>query len=262
MRPELGTSGRPRPGEAVRHAGNPSLTKSLLCVLFRFMAATTQLPAPSIPSRLGRVLSLVRKLIDYGKQLAGTVQHRAATPGFALLRQTLRHRRPRRHPRPHHQWPASRHRTGSQRFANAPPAARTSRRRPSALPATRGPRPARQSRRRTLSPNPGPPTTPRTRASLASPRRRKSPPRCVAARSAPSSSISAVTSASRPASSTGHSGTNSATPSSRYGGSLAGFLGNLNRRLFAFGSGDHSDRADPGWPAAPPRLPAPATGPP
>ena len=47
-----------------------------------------------------------------------------------------------------------------------------------------------------------------------------------------------------------------------YGGSLACFLPNLNRRLFAFGSGDHADRADPGWPAAPPRLPAPATGPP
>ena len=30
-----------------------------------------------------------------------------------------------------------------------------------------------------------------------------------------------------------------------YGGSLAGFLGNLHTRLFAFGSGDQSDRADP-----------------
>ena len=47
-----------------------------------------------------------------------------------------------------------------------------------------------------------------------------------------------------------------------YGGNLAGFLGNLNRRLFPFGSGDHTDCADPGWPAAPPRLAAPATGPP
>ncbi len=37
------------------------------------------------PTRLGRVLSLVRKLIDYGKKLAGTVQQRAATPGFALF---------------------------------------------------------------------------------------------------------------------------------------------------------------------------------
>jgi hypothetical protein len=44
-----------------------------------------------------------------------------------------------------------------------------------------------------------------------------------------------------------------------YGGSLAGFLGSLSRRLFACGS---ADRADPGWPAAPQRLPAPATGPP
>ena len=47
-----------------------------------------------------------------------------------------------------------------------------------------------------------------------------------------------------------------------YGGSLPGFLGNLNRRLFAFSSGDHADRADPRWPAPPPRLPTPATGPP
>ena len=47
-----------------------------------------------------------------------------------------------------------------------------------------------------------------------------------------------------------------------YGGNLAGFFPKLNRRLFAFGSGDHADRAEPGWPAAPPRLPAPATGPP
>ncbi len=38
-----------------------------------------------MPSRIGRVLSLVRKLIDYGKQLAGTVQLRAAAPGFALF---------------------------------------------------------------------------------------------------------------------------------------------------------------------------------
>ena len=39
-----------------------------------------------------------------------------------------------------------------------------------------------------------------------------------------------------------------------YGGSLACFLGDLRRRLFALRSGDHSDRAEPGWPVAPPRL--------
>jgi len=38
-----------------------------------------------MPAALGRVLTLVRKLIDYGKQLAGTVQQRAAAPGFALF---------------------------------------------------------------------------------------------------------------------------------------------------------------------------------
>ncbi|HET7883968.1 MAG TPA: hypothetical protein VFL55_23985 [Acetobacteraceae bacterium] len=37
--------------------------------------------APSI----GRVLGLVRKLIDYGRQLAATVQQRASAPGFALF---------------------------------------------------------------------------------------------------------------------------------------------------------------------------------
>jgi len=38
-----------------------------------------------MPTRLGRVLSLVRKLIDYGKQLASTVQQRAGAPGFDFL---------------------------------------------------------------------------------------------------------------------------------------------------------------------------------
>src|SRR5271166_60631 len=60
------------------------------------MSAAAQAPTPTTapdpprattdtPSRLGRVLSLVRKLIDYGKQLVGTVHQRAAAPGFALF---------------------------------------------------------------------------------------------------------------------------------------------------------------------------------
>jgi hypothetical protein len=60
------------------------------------MSAALKLPTPNpepdppragadTPTRLGRVLSLVRKLIDYGKQLATTVQQRAGTPGFAFL---------------------------------------------------------------------------------------------------------------------------------------------------------------------------------
>jgi hypothetical protein len=58
------------------------------------MSAALKLPTPNpepdppragadTPTRLGRVLGLVRKLIDYGKKLAVTVQQRAGTPGFA-----------------------------------------------------------------------------------------------------------------------------------------------------------------------------------
>ena len=45
-----------------------------------------------------------------------------------------------------------------------------------------------------------------------------------------------------------------------YGGSLVGWLVNLNRRLFKFSA--RPSGADPGWLAAPTRLPAAATGPP
>ena len=73
-----------------------SLTKPFLCVLFLFMSAAAQLLAPTtdpdplrantpMPPALSRVLSVLRKLIDYGKQLAATVQQSAAAPGFARL---------------------------------------------------------------------------------------------------------------------------------------------------------------------------------
>jgi hypothetical protein len=38
-----------------------------------------------MPAGIGRVLSLVRRLIDYGRRLAVTAQQRAAAPGFALF---------------------------------------------------------------------------------------------------------------------------------------------------------------------------------
>ena len=47
-----------------------------------------------------------------------------------------------------------------------------------------------------------------------------------------------------------------------YGGSLARFFTNLHERLFACFTGEHTGCPDPGWPAAPPRVAAPATGPP
>src|SRR3954468_3255440 len=60
------------------------------------MSAAAQPPAPTtdpdphwaaatVPTAIGRVLSVVRRLIDYGRQLAGTVQNRAAAPGFPLF---------------------------------------------------------------------------------------------------------------------------------------------------------------------------------
>jgi hypothetical protein len=50
-----------------------------------FMSADAQTSAPTAPSQIGRVLSSVRKLIDYGRQLAATVQQFAATPGFRVF---------------------------------------------------------------------------------------------------------------------------------------------------------------------------------
>ena len=57
------------------------------------MSAVAQTPAPNIapdppgatamPSRIGRVLIVLRKLIDYGMQLATAVRQHAAAPGLA-----------------------------------------------------------------------------------------------------------------------------------------------------------------------------------
>jgi hypothetical protein len=214
-----------------------------------------------MPAALGRVLGLVRKLIDYGRQLTGTVQQRAAAPGFALFAKPF--------------GTAdlavilARITNGLRRAAALE--ARLCRRAargqdltpsPIRLPAPRGPRPAWQSAPSGAQPEPQPanPTEdPRlarlpTEEKIAAEVRRR-PVGAVIADICRDLGI---------------------TPGQldrafwdelshaiiAYGGSLAGFLGNLNRRLFAIGSGDHADRADPGWPAAPPRLAAPATGPP
>ena len=60
------------------------------------MFAVTQAPALTLdpdppgagtgmPSRIGRVLGVLRKLIVYGRHLATVVQQRAAAPGFSLF---------------------------------------------------------------------------------------------------------------------------------------------------------------------------------
>ena len=201
-----------------------SLTMRLLHVLVSFMSAAAQLPAPTtdpdppranaaMPSR-PRPRAQPRPQTDRLRQATRRhgppARHR---PGFALfarpfgtadlavilariangLRRAM---------------------ALEARLSNAPPAARTSRRRPSASPPSAGRAPHGRSRRGTPNLNPSPHHTEDPRLAHL-PTARKSPPRCVCARSAPSSPISAVISESRPASSTGPSGTNSATPSSR-----------------------------------------------
>jgi hypothetical protein len=48
------------------------------------MTAATTAPTPTTePSRVGRLLDLVRKLIDYGKELATTLRHHSATIDLA-----------------------------------------------------------------------------------------------------------------------------------------------------------------------------------
>jgi hypothetical protein len=48
------------------------------------MSAATTAPTPTTePSRAGRLLDLVRKLIDYGKELAATLRHHSATIDLA-----------------------------------------------------------------------------------------------------------------------------------------------------------------------------------
>jgi hypothetical protein len=68
------------------------LTPPLLVVLVLFMSAAAIIPTPTIgpipvdrdqPTRAGRLLAFVRKLIDYGKELAATLQQRSTTTDLA-----------------------------------------------------------------------------------------------------------------------------------------------------------------------------------
>ena len=228
------------------------------------MSAALQLPTPSpepdppragadTPTRLGRVLSLVRKLIDYGKKLAVTVQQRAGTPGFArfvspfgtadlaviLARIT----------------------NGLRRAAalEAKLCRRVERGRdltvaPIRLPTPRAPGAARQ----VAQPEPQP-VDPRlarlpTEAEIAEEVRRRPIGAvivdiCCDLGIAPGDldrgfwdeiNLAII----------------------MYGGSIVRFFNDRRRRSSAFLFGDNSGGADPGWPAPPSRLPVPATGPP
>jgi hypothetical protein len=217
--------------------------------------------AATIPTAVGRVLSVVRRLIDYGRQLAGTVQTRAAAPGFALfatpfgtadLAVILARI------------------TNGLRRATALQAAlcrRAARGRdltpsPIRLPAERGPR---------LVPQAAPPDAlpePQRADPTGDPRLARLPTEEEIAAEVRLRPVGAVIAdicrdlGIMP----GHLDRAFWDELRRaiidYGGSLTCFLPNLNRRLFAPGASDHADPPGPGWPAAPPRLAAPATGPP
>ena len=54
------------------------MTLAAAYVLFMFMSAEPTPPEPPKPSRSGRLLDLVRRLIDYGRELAATLHDRIA----------------------------------------------------------------------------------------------------------------------------------------------------------------------------------------
>jgi hypothetical protein len=212
-----------------------------------------------VPAGLGRVLSLVRKLIDYGKQLVGTAQQRAARPGFAhfakpfgsadlavvLARITAG---------------LCRAASLEARLCRLVASGRDLKPSPIRLPAPRGPRPARQEAPPDAQPEPqpaDPAEDPRlarlpTEEEIAAEVRRRPVGAvivdiCLDLGIGPGDLDRAFWDEIQWA-------------ITMYGGSLVGWLVNLNRRLFKFS--DLPDGADPGWPAAPTRLPTAATGPP
>ncbi len=214
-----------------------------------------------MPTAISRVLSLVRKLIDHGRQLAATVHQRAAVPAFAhfarpfgtadlaviLARITDGLRRA-----------AALEAALFRRATRGQDLTPT----PIRLPAARGPRPARP----VASPDALPESQPANQTGH--PRLARLPTDAEIAAEVRRRPVGAVIAdiCRDLGIAPGHLDRAFWDELSRaiiaYGGSLAGFLGNLSRRLFDFGSGDHSGRADPLWPAASPRLPAPSTGPP
>ena len=222
------------------------------------MSAAAQDPAPTTPTALNRVLGVVRKLIGFGRQLAGTVHQRAAAPHFflfarpfgtvdvALILERIANGLRRA---------AALEAALCQRAARGQDLTPT----PFRMPTARGTRPTRPAAPADAQPKPHHTQDPRlarlpTEQEIAAEVRRR-PVGAVIVDICRDLGI---------------------TPGQldrafwdelshaiiAYGGSLAGFLGDLGKRLFAFRSPDHAGHVDPTWPTAPPRSPALATGPP
>jgi hypothetical protein len=213
-----------------------------------------------MPSRIGRVLGVLRKLIDYGRHLATVVQQRAATPGFSLFA------------RPFGtadlavilaRITAGLHRAATLQSRLCQRAARGRDLTPASvrLPAPRQPRPSRQ-----VAPPDHPPAGPSVAPRLAEdPRLARLPTEAEIAAEMRRRPVGAVIVdigrdlGIRPGDCDRPFWDELCHAIIAYGGSLAGFLDRLSKRLFDY---DLSDDADPTRPTAPPRPSALATGPP
>jgi hypothetical protein len=232
------------------------------------MSAARQLPTPTTepdppgvsadtPSRLGRVLSLVRKLIDYGRQLAVTVQQRAAAPGFALFASSFG--------TVDLAVILARITNGLRRAAmlEAKLCKRAERGQdltvaPTRLPAIRVPGAARPVAPLDAQPDPQP-TDPRL-AHLPSEEKIAEEVRCRPVGAVIVDICCDLGIAPGRLDRAFWDEINIAII--MYGGSGVRFFNDLRRRSSAFLLGHLSDSADPGLPAAQTRLPVPATGPP
>jgi hypothetical protein len=233
-----------------------------------FMSADAQPPAPTttpaphragsaVPAAIGRVLGVLRRLIDYGKQLAGTIQQRATAPGFALFASPFGtadlavilaritnglHRA------------AALEARLCRRAARGQDLAPT----PIRLPAAPGPRAARQ-----VAPPDAQPESQRADPAE-DPRLARLPTEEEIAAEVRRRPVGAVIAdichdlGIMPGQLDRAFWDELSRAIIIHGGSLSCFLRNYGRRPFAFGS----NRAESGWPAAPPRLTTPATGPP
>jgi hypothetical protein len=211
-----------------------------------------------MPAALGRVLSVLRKLIDYGKQIAVTIQQYAATPDFTrlarpfgtadiaiiLARITNGLRR-----------------AAALEAALLKRAARGQDLTPTPCPAARTPRSARQ-----VAPPDPQPAEPTQHPSLA-----RLPTEAEIAAEIRHRPIGAVIAdiccdlGITPGQFDRAFWDELSISIIAYGGSLASFVTNLHKRLSAFAFAnlaDHPDQAVPPYPAHPPRQPALATGPP
>jgi hypothetical protein len=214
--------------------------------------------APAMPAAIGRVLNVVRKLIDYGKQLADTLQQRATAPGFARFAS--------RFGTADIAFILARITTGLLRAAalEARLCQRAERGQdltspPMRFPAIRGPRPERQ-----VEPSSAPPERQSTDAP--DPRLARLPTADEIAAEVRSRPVGAVIAdicrdlgiAPGELDRAFWEELNLAIIS--YGGTYAGVLNDLIHRSFALTFGDDADTATPGPPAASRLLPA--TGPP